>query len=71
LYDFWLDHYLFSNPELSLWLSLNFAAEPDKQQNISFIPDIQASRHPKLGLFFQIGFSMTPRVNLGAKYIWV
>jgi hypothetical protein len=30
---------------------LNSAAEPDRQQNISFAPDIQASRLPKLALF--------------------
>jgi hypothetical protein len=43
LYDFWFVHYLFSNPEFSLWLMLNSTAEPDRQQTISFALDIQAS----------------------------
>jgi hypothetical protein len=37
--------------------SLSFAAEPDSQQPISFTPNIQASRLPKLAL---IGFVFSP-----------
>jgi hypothetical protein len=48
---------------------LNSAAEPDRQQNISFAPDIQAFRQSlDIGFVFSNSFSSSSRCPLNAEH---
>jgi hypothetical protein len=63
LYNFWLYHYLFSNPEFSLWLLLNYAAEPETS-DYHLYPGYSSFQAAKIGFDWLCFFAASNHQNL-------